>query len=239
MLQCSCQLWCLFMRVFLLCVTEMPAFISLSFSVCVGVLVVKRGCQSSCQTDSHSSLLCNSLISLLSSETHTHTHTLSTDALNMQIVLMTAYIFVRKCTPINMQSKCRAAAHRGNEEQTCCYHWVQLIATESWLFRGHSIEIGVFAALPRTCLIPHVTKSVLCLPHLDFFFFPKLARTQEREFLTCTPDTQATNLENVREKVLFNVNNLLSSQLQCYANVVVALVRSCTRHTRACEPNMG
>lgn len=171
MLQCSCQLWCLFMRVFLLCVTEMPAFISLSFSVCVGVLVVKRGCQSSCQTDSHSSLLCNSLISLLSSETHTHTHTLSTDALNMQIVLMTAYIFVRKCTPINRQSKCRAAAHRGNEEQTCCYHWVQLIATESWLFRGHSIEIGVFAALPRTCLIPHVTKSVLCLPHLDFFFF--------------------------------------------------------------------
>lgn len=176
MLQCSCQLWCLFMRVFLLCVTEMPAFISLSFSVCVcvGVLVVKRGSQSSCQTDSHSSLLCNSLISLLSSETHTHT--LSTDALNMQIVLMTAYIFVRKCTPINMQSKCRAAAHRGNEEQTCCYHWVQLIATESWLFRGHSIEIGVFAALPRTCLIPHVTKSVLCLPHLDFFFFSKVGK---------------------------------------------------------------
>lgn len=105
-----------------------------------------------------------------------HTHTLSTDALNMQIVLMTAYIFVRKCTPINMQSKCRAAAHRGNEEQTCCYHWVQLIATESWLFRGHSIEIGVFAALPRTCLIPHVTKSVLCLPHLDFFFFSKVGK---------------------------------------------------------------
>lgn len=42
--------------------------------VCVGGLVVKRGCQSSCQTDNHSSLLCNSLISLLSSETHTHTH---------------------------------------------------------------------------------------------------------------------------------------------------------------------
>ncbi len=38
---------------------------------CVGGLVVKRGCQSSCQTDSHSSLLCNSLISLLSSDAHT------------------------------------------------------------------------------------------------------------------------------------------------------------------------
>lgn len=41
--------------------------------------LVKRGSQSSCQTDSHSSLLCNSLISLPSEgvNTCTHTHTLT------------------------------------------------------------------------------------------------------------------------------------------------------------------
>lgn len=37
---------------------------------------MKRGCQSSCQTDSRTSLLCNSLISpAVMRETHTHAHT--------------------------------------------------------------------------------------------------------------------------------------------------------------------
>lgn len=69
----SCQHWFLFSMETLFCALKclyLCVCVCAFVFVCVGGRVVKRGCQSSCKTDSHSLLLCNSLISLLSSDTH-------------------------------------------------------------------------------------------------------------------------------------------------------------------------
>lgn len=150
-----------------------PVCVCVCTCVRVGGLVVKRGCQSSCQTDSHSSLLCNSLISLLSlGDTHT---------LDMQISHMTAYILAR--TVLNAHThkhalECGVAARRETERQPRRYHRAQLIAADC--LRGHFIDSGLLPSKtngPRLCqesvqiLVSPKAEASFVFPIWTLFFF--------------------------------------------------------------------
>lgn len=90
------------------------------------------------------------------------------------------------------------------------------------------------AALPRTRLNPHVTKScdILCLPHLGIFFGGGTWQgRKDPEFLT-------TPLTLEKEKVLFIFNNPLFAQLKCCTSVVV-LVVMLLQQTHTHTPNTG
>lgn len=136
-------------------------------------------------------------------DTHTHTHS-RTDALNMQILHMTAYIFVHKHTFL-----IRTHTHTS----------AQLLLTQTWRLSSGLAVVGLSLLqlcvdcwedtpgtfvlslktsglqLPRTCLNTHQKLiDTLCLPHLGFFLGGgELARTRGSAIPRNTPNTLGQN----------------------------------------------
>lgn len=130
------------------------------------------------------------------------------------------------CTHSHTQTLESTVVGVHSKQQIRRCHSVRVVAAECWFFEDTS-------ALPRTCLNPQDTKSchILCLPHLDIFFFIEGEDgkdTRAQIPLHKSADAQATHLENLRKKVLFYVNNLLSFQtevLQKYCNSGAVLLQ--------------